>query len=102
MRTIDHVIVNAAGGAGTRTSDVFDPDTGQVQAVPVGDRTADALRANGHAAREFDSRVQVGMVGINVPIPYHSFGGWKRSAFSSINQKTVARPECSMRSSSRR
>ena len=45
---------------------------------------------NGHAAREFASRVQAGMVGINVPIPvpvaYHSFGGWKRSAFGDINQ----------------
>jgi len=45
---------------------------------------------NGRAAREFASRVQVGMVGINVPIPvpvaYHTFGGWKRSAFGDINQ----------------
>ena len=40
---------------------------------------------NGPAAREFAATVDVGMVGINVPIPvpvaYHSFGGWKRSAF---------------------
>lgn len=46
--------------------------------------------ANGRAAREFADRVEVGMVGINVPIPvpvsYHSFGGWKRSAFGDINQ----------------
>jgi malonate-semialdehyde dehydrogenase (acetylating)/methylmalonate-semialdehyde dehydrogenase len=45
---------------------------------------------NGHAAREFTQRVQVGMVGINVPIPvpvsYHSFGGWKRSSFGDHNQ----------------
>ncbi|MCJ2183783.1 CoA-acylating methylmalonate-semialdehyde dehydrogenase [Novosphingobium sp. 1949] len=45
---------------------------------------------NGHAAREFAARVEVGMVGINVPIPvpvsYHSFGGWKRSAFGDHNQ----------------
>ena len=45
---------------------------------------------NGRAAREFADRVEVGMVGINVPIPvpvsYHSFGGWKRSAFGDINQ----------------
>jgi malonate-semialdehyde dehydrogenase (acetylating)/methylmalonate-semialdehyde dehydrogenase len=45
---------------------------------------------NGRAAREFASRVDVGMVGINVPIPvpvsYHSFGGWKRSAFGDTNQ----------------
>ncbi len=45
---------------------------------------------NGLAAREFAARVNVGMVGINVPIPvpvaYHSFGGWKRSAFGDMNQ----------------
>ena len=45
---------------------------------------------NGHAARESAARVNVGMVGINVPIPvpvaYHSFGGWKRSAFGDTNQ----------------
>ena len=40
---------------------------------------------DGDAAREFAMRVQIGMVGINVPIPvpmaFHSFGGWKRSLF---------------------
>ncbi|MCF6291984.1 MAG: CoA-acylating methylmalonate-semialdehyde dehydrogenase [Robiginitomaculum sp.] len=45
---------------------------------------------SGLAAREFVSKVQVGMVGINVPIPvpvsYHTFGGWKRSAFADTNQ----------------
>jgi malonate-semialdehyde dehydrogenase (acetylating)/methylmalonate-semialdehyde dehydrogenase len=45
---------------------------------------------NGRAAREFAARVDVGMVGINVPIPvpvaYHTFGGWKRSAFGDTNQ----------------
>jgi malonate-semialdehyde dehydrogenase (acetylating)/methylmalonate-semialdehyde dehydrogenase len=45
---------------------------------------------SGGAAREFAQSVQVGMVGINVPIPvpvsYHSFGGWKRSAFGDVNQ----------------
>ena len=45
---------------------------------------------NGDAARSFASRVQVGMVGVNVPIPvplaYHTFGGWKRSAFGDTNQ----------------
>ncbi len=43
---------------------------------------------SGPAAREFAATVDVGMVGINVPIPvpvaYHSFGGWKRSAFADI------------------
>jgi len=40
---------------------------------------------DGDAARDFASKIQIGMVGINVPIPvpvaYHSFGGWKRSLF---------------------
>jgi malonate-semialdehyde dehydrogenase (acetylating)/methylmalonate-semialdehyde dehydrogenase len=45
---------------------------------------------DGDAARDFAARVQVGMIGINVPIPvplaYHTFGGWKRSAFGDLNQ----------------
>jgi malonate-semialdehyde dehydrogenase (acetylating)/methylmalonate-semialdehyde dehydrogenase len=45
---------------------------------------------NGDFAREFASQVDVGMIGINVPIPvpvaYHSFGGWKRSGFGDLNQ----------------
>ena len=40
---------------------------------------------DGDAARDFTSRINIGMVGVNVPIPvpvaYHSFGGWKRSLF---------------------
>jgi malonate-semialdehyde dehydrogenase (acetylating)/methylmalonate-semialdehyde dehydrogenase len=40
---------------------------------------------DGDAAREFADKIEVGMVGVNVPIPvpvaYHSFGGWKRSLF---------------------
>ncbi|SEO25787.1 methylmalonate-semialdehyde dehydrogenase [acylating] [Salinihabitans flavidus] len=45
---------------------------------------------DGDAARDFASRVNVGMVGVNVPIPvplaYHTFGGWKKSAFGDLNQ----------------
>ena len=45
---------------------------------------------DGDTARDFASRVQVGMVGVNVPIPvplaYHTFGGWKRSVFGDLNQ----------------
>ncbi len=45
---------------------------------------------DGDAARAFADEVEVGMVGINVPIPvpvaYHSFGGWKRSGFGDLNQ----------------
>ncbi len=44
---------------------------------------------DGDAAREFVSRVQAGMVGVNVPIPvpmaFHSFGGWKRSLFGDLH-----------------
>ncbi|HEV7368681.1 CoA-acylating methylmalonate-semialdehyde dehydrogenase [Arenibaculum sp.] len=45
---------------------------------------------DGDAARDFASRVEVGMVGVNVPIPvplaYYTFGGWKRSGFGDLNQ----------------
>lgn len=46
--------------------------------------------ADGDTARDFATRVNVGMVGINFPIPvplsYFSFGGWKKSAFGDLNQ----------------
>ncbi len=45
---------------------------------------------DGNVARDFASKVNVGMVGVNVPIPvplaYYTFGGWKRSAFGDLNQ----------------
>ena len=45
---------------------------------------------DGDAARDFANRINVGMVGINVPIPvplaYHTFGGWKKSSFGDLNQ----------------
>lgn len=44
---------------------------------------------DGDAARDFTARVNVGMVGVNVPIPvplaYYTFGGWKRSSFGDLN-----------------
>lgn len=44
---------------------------------------------DGNTARTFAAKVQVGMIGVNVPIPvpvaYHSFGGWKRSLFGDIH-----------------
>lgn len=44
---------------------------------------------SGHFAREFARKVQVGMVGVNVPIPvpvgYHTFGGWKHSIFGDVH-----------------
>jgi malonate-semialdehyde dehydrogenase (acetylating)/methylmalonate-semialdehyde dehydrogenase len=45
---------------------------------------------DGDTARDFASRVEVGMVGVNfaipVPLAYHTFGGWKRSGFGDLNQ----------------
>ncbi len=45
---------------------------------------------DGDTARDYVARVEVGMVGVNIPIPvplaFHSFGGWKNSAFGDINQ----------------
>ena len=45
--------------------------------------------SDGHSAREFSSQIQVGMVGVNVPIPvpmaWHGFGGWKQSLFGDLH-----------------
>ena len=45
---------------------------------------------DGDTSRDFASRINIGMVGINVPIPvplaYHTFGGWKKSVFGDLNQ----------------
>lgn len=45
---------------------------------------------DGDTARDFASRINIGMVGVNVPIPvplaYHTFGGWKASVFGDLNQ----------------
>jgi malonate-semialdehyde dehydrogenase (acetylating)/methylmalonate-semialdehyde dehydrogenase len=62
----------------------FDEAVGLINRHEYGNGTAIFTR-DGDAAREFASGIQVGMVGINVPIPvplaFHSFGGWKRSLF---------------------
>jgi malonate-semialdehyde dehydrogenase (acetylating)/methylmalonate-semialdehyde dehydrogenase len=62
----------------------FEQAVGMINDHEYGNGTAIFTR-DGDAAREFAGRIKVGMVGINVPIPvpmaYHSFGGWKRSAF---------------------
>ncbi len=56
---------------------------------PYGNGTAIFTR-DGDAARDFCDRVNVGMVGVNVPIPvplaYYTFGGWKASGFGDLNQ----------------
>jgi malonate-semialdehyde dehydrogenase (acetylating) / methylmalonate-semialdehyde dehydrogenase len=56
---------------------------------PYGNGVAIYTR-DGDTARDFAARVNVGMVGVNVPIPvplaYYTFGGWKRSGFGDLNQ----------------
>jgi len=67
----------------------YEEALGLVNSNPYGNGTAIFTR-DGDTARDFASKVQIGMVGINVPIPvpvaYHTFGGWKRSAFGDTNQ----------------
>ncbi|WP_255945328.1 CoA-acylating methylmalonate-semialdehyde dehydrogenase [Streptomyces odontomachi] len=64
--------------------DTYDEALALVNANPYGNGTA-IFTGDGGAARRFQNEVEVGMVGINVPIPvpvaYHSFGGWKNSLF---------------------
>jgi malonate-semialdehyde dehydrogenase (acetylating)/methylmalonate-semialdehyde dehydrogenase len=68
------------------------PDLGKalelVNAHEFGNGVA-CFTSDGNVAREFARRVQVGMVGINVPIPvpmaWHGFGGWKRSLFGDMH-----------------
>jgi malonate-semialdehyde dehydrogenase (acetylating)/methylmalonate-semialdehyde dehydrogenase len=64
--------------------ETYDEAMDLVNANPYGNGTA-IFTNDGGAARRFQNEVQVGMVGINVPIPvpmaYYSFGGWKNSLF---------------------
>lgn len=70
-------------------SDTYDQALQLVMDNPYGNGTAIFTR-DGDAACDFAARVNVGMVGVNVPVPvplaYHSFGGWKASAFGDLNQ----------------
>jgi malonate-semialdehyde dehydrogenase (acetylating) / methylmalonate-semialdehyde dehydrogenase len=89
---LDHV----TPGMSVYTDEIFGPVLGVVRvpsypeavelvnANPYGNGTA-IFTADGGAARRFQHEIEVGMVGINVPIPvpvaYYSFGGWKSSLF---------------------
>ncbi|TDH39296.1 CoA-acylating methylmalonate-semialdehyde dehydrogenase [Pseudohoeflea suaedae] len=90
----------------TRDMDIYKQEIfGPVLSVVRADDYEDALRLpmeheygngtaiftrDGDAARDFVSRINIGMVGVNVPIPvplaYHTFGGWKKSGFGDLNQ----------------
>jgi len=65
-------------------AETFDYALDIVNKHEYGNGTA-IFTSNGGVARKFSNECQIGMVGVNVPIPvpvaYHSFGGWKRSAF---------------------
>ena len=67
-------------------ADNYERAVGLINSHPFANGTAIFTR-DGDAARDFTDRIQVGMVGVNVPIPvpvgYHSFGGWKSSIFGS-------------------
>jgi malonate-semialdehyde dehydrogenase (acetylating)/methylmalonate-semialdehyde dehydrogenase len=64
--------------------ETFDQALELVNSSPFGNGTA-IFTGSGHFARRYQEEVEVGMVGVNVPIPtpvgYHSFGGWKDSLF---------------------
>ena len=72
------------GAVGRCACDSYDDALALVNANPYGNGTA-IFTNDGGAARRFQNEVEVGMVGINVPIPvpvaYYSFGGWKSSLF---------------------
>ena len=64
--------------------DTLEDAIGVINANPYGNGTA-IFTGSGNAARTFQRRVTVGMIGVNVPVPvpaaHHSFGGWKSSLF---------------------
>jgi malonate-semialdehyde dehydrogenase (acetylating)/methylmalonate-semialdehyde dehydrogenase len=70
----------------------YDEAVALVNSNPYGNGTA-IFTNDGGAARRFENDVEVGMIGINVPIPvpvaYYSFGGWKRSLFGDTHAHGV-------------
>jgi malonate-semialdehyde dehydrogenase (acetylating)/methylmalonate-semialdehyde dehydrogenase len=69
-------------------ADTFDDAVRLINRNPYGNGTAIFTRS-GHWARRFENEIEVGMVGINVPIPvpmaFFSFGGWKASLFGDLH-----------------
>jgi len=70
----------------------FEEGMDLINAHPFGNGTA-IFTCDGGAARKFQNEVQVGMIGVNVPIPvpmaYYSFGGWKASLFGDTHAHGV-------------
>jgi len=73
----------------TVRTDSYEQAIGIAMQHEYGNGTAIYTR-DGDTARDFASRINIGMVGVNVPIPvplaYHTFGGWKKSVFGDLNQ----------------
>ncbi len=73
----------------TVRAETYEEAIGHAMDHEYGNGTAIFTR-DGDTARDFANRINVGMVGINVPIPvplaYHTFGGWKKSGFGDLNQ----------------
>ena len=69
-------------------ADTLEEAIALVNANPYANGTA-IFTESGGAARRFENEIQVGMVGINVPIPvpvaFYSFGGWKNSLFGDLH-----------------
>ena len=73
----------------TVRAETYEEAIGYAMDHEYGNGTAIFTR-DGDTARDFANRINIGMVGINVPIPvplaYHTFGGWKKSGFGDLNQ----------------
>jgi len=73
----------------TVRAETYEQALGYAMDHEYGNGTAIFTR-DGDTARDFANRINIGMVGINVPIPvplaYHTFGGWKKSGFGDLNQ----------------
>ena len=96
-----HLFDNVTADMDIYTKEIFGPVLSTIRAKTYeeaigyamdheyGNGTAIYTR-DGDTARDFAHRINVGMVGINVPIPvplaYHTFGGWKKSVFGDLNQ----------------
>jgi len=96
-----HLFDNVTTDMDIYTQEIFGPVLSMVRAETYeeaikmaidheyGNGTAIYTR-DGDTARDFAHRINIGMVGINVPIPvplaYHTFGGWKKSGFGDLNQ----------------
>jgi malonate-semialdehyde dehydrogenase (acetylating)/methylmalonate-semialdehyde dehydrogenase len=96
-----HLFDNVTNEMDIYTKEIFGPVLCTVRAKTYEEAIAYAMdheygngtaiyTRDGDTARDFANRINVGMVGINVPIPvplaYHTFGGWKKSVFGDLNQ----------------